>query len=302
MTRVATIPLQRTMAGAIQRSQQMLAVTQTRLATGKKAEDLAALGTETVRNLSAHTLVAQQDAHAKVAKRLDTTLAMYDANISSIESLGAGLHQQILTTIGTGEGAGLQDAIEAAFAQFRSALNAGEGSTPLFGGAQTDSPPFKPETLADTIGLDPAGAFGNDQVRASARVADGLDVEYGLLASELGTDMLAAFRALAEAGPITDKPDATQMDALRAVLGTLDVANKAVGAVNAGNGRRQAQVETLTTRAEERALLLRDVISRNEDADLGQVAIDLAQQKTMLEASYSVFSQLSGLSLLNFLR
>ena len=49
-------------------------------------------------------------------------------------------------------------------------------------------------------------------------------------------------------------------------------------------------------------LLLEGVIETNEDADLGQVALDLAQQKTMLQASYSVFSQLSDLSLVSYIR
>ena len=92
------------------------------------------------------------------------------------------------------------------------------------------------------------------------------------------------------------------METLKTALGQIDTALSGVREINAGNGRRQAQVETLATRAEERALILRDVISRNEDADLGQVAIDLAQQKAMLQASYSVFAQLSELSLVNFLR
>ena len=48
--------------------------------------------------------------------------------------------------------------------------------------------------------------------------------------------------------------------------------------------------------------MLSSVIEGNEDADLGQVAIDLAQQKTVLEASYSVFGQLSRLSLVSYLR
>jgi flagellar hook-associated protein 3 FlgL len=55
-------------------------------------------------------------------------------------------------------------------------------------------------------------------------------------------------------------------------------------------------------RAGDRSTLLQGIIQDNEDADLGQVAIDLAQQKTMLQASYSVFAQLSGLSLSSYLR
>lgn len=301
MTRVATVPLQRTMSGAIQKSQAQLATTQVRLATGKKAPDLASLGTQTVRNLSARSLVAREEAHAGVATRLGTTLSLYDANITGLDTLGSDLRQKMLTAVGTNTSPGLQDAIQAAFDQFRSALNANEAGVPLFGGSQT-ADPFTPETLADTVGLAAADAFTNDDVRASARVGDHLDVQYGVTASELGGDMLSAFRTLAEAGPFGATPTAPQMDALKTAIGQLDTALGGVRAVNAGNGRRQAQIETLATRADQRTTLLKDIISRNEDADLGQIAIDLAQQKTVLEASYSVFSQLSSLSLINYLR
>ena len=72
-------------------------------------------------------------------------------------------------------------------------------------------------------------------------------------------------------------------------------------AANAENGRRQSRVETLGERAEQRALVLNDIIAANEDADLGQVAVDLAQQRATLEASYSVFAQLSQLNLTKYL-
>lgn len=301
MNRVATIPLQRTLTGAITRSQGKLAVSQAQLSTGTKANDYAGLGTEAVRNLSARSLLARQEAHAAVANRLGTTLSFYDANITAIDSVGSDLRVDMMTAIGTGKAAGLQEAVEAAFDQFRSALNASEGGLPLFAGAQT-TPPFAPTKLSETIGLDPQKAFSNDDVRASARVADNLDVKFGVTASELGTDMLSAFRTLAEAGPFGETPTAAQLDTLKAALGQMDTALTGVRAVNAGNGRKQAQVETLATRADERALIFKGIVSRNEDADLGQVAIDLAQQKAMLQASYSVFSQLSGLSLVNFLR
>ena len=301
MNRVATIPLQRTMSDAIGRTQRKLAVTQLQSATLTKAQNFAALGTQAVRNLSARTLVATQEAHSEVADRLGATLAIYDANIMGIDTVAANLRIDMMTAVGLGKTSGLQQAIESAFDQFRSSLNASEGGLPLFGGAQT-SQPFLPEKLADTVGLDPADAFTNDDVRASARVGDDLDVEFGVTASELGTDLLAAFRTLAEAGRFGETPTAAQLDTLRTALGQVDAALAGVRAVNADNGRRQAQVETLGIRAQERTLILKDIISRNEDADLGQVAMDLAQQKAMLQASYSVFAQLSELSLVNFLR
>jgi flagellar hook-associated protein 3 FlgL len=302
MTRVASIPLQRTMSGAIQRAQEKLAITQQQLSTGKKAADFADLGTETVRNLSAHSLLARQDAQSAVSKRVETTLSLYQGHLEGIEKAVGDLKTDILKAIGTGDAAGLQEAVETAFSQYRSSLNGGEGGAPLFAGSQTSGSPFTPDTLADVATTNVADAFQDDGVRSTARVADGVDVTYGITASAVGKDLYAAFKTIAQAGTIGAKPTDAQLDALKQAVGQLGTGIDTLRAVNADNGRKQNQVETLTTRGQQRALLLESVIETNEDADLGQVALDLAQQKTMLQASYSVFSQLSDLSLVNYIR
>jgi len=301
MARVATIPLQRTMSDAISRAQEKLAISQTQLTTTKKASDFAALGTETVRNLSAHSLLARQEAQSTVSKRVGTTLSLYQGQIEGMQDSIEDLKQQITTTVGTGQSSGLQEAINAAFSQFRSSLNASEGGTPLFGGSQINQPPFVPSTLADAATTTADDAFKDDGVQSTARVADGVDVTYGISASALGKRMYEAFRTLAQAGNIGDQPTAAQMDALKLVVSQFDTGLGDLRAVNAENGRKQNQVETLSKRGDERSLLLNGVIETNEDADLGQVAVDIAQQQTVLKASYSVFSQLSELSLVNFM-
>lgn len=301
MTRVATIPLQRTMASAISGAQEKLAITQKQLSTGKKATDFASLGTEAVRNLSAHSLLEQQKAQANVAKRVGTTMSLYQGHIEGIQTATTALRQQILSAIGTGQSAGLQQAMDSSFNQMRSSLNASEGGTPLFGGSQTDQAPFSVATLADAATVPADQAFHDDNVLASARVADGLDVTYGVNASSMATGIYDAYRAMAQIGPIGETLTDAQKTALEGVISKLDGGMKQLGVVNADNGRKQNQVEDLTSRGEERSLLLQQVIEDNEDADLGQVAIDLSQQKTVLEASYSVFSQLSSLSLVKYL-
>jgi flagellar hook-associated protein 3 FlgL len=127
-------------------------------------------------------------------------------------------------------------------------------------------------------------------------------VTYGITASAVGKDLYTAFQTLAQAGTIGAKPTTAQLDALKQAVGELGTGIDSLRVVNADNGRKQNQVETLATRGDERSLLLQGVIETNEDADLGQVAMDLAQQKTMLQASYSVFSQLSDLSLVSYIR
>jgi Flagellin and related hook-associated proteins len=302
MSRVATIPMQRTLFAAIERSQNKLSETQLHLASGKKAQDYADLGTEAVRTLTARSLLARQEAHGTVAKRLGTTLAIQDANISSIESSTEAMRIEIMKAIGTGESPGLHEAINAAFQQVRAALNANEGGVPLFAGSQTGQLPFKPETLADLVGTPAADMFSNDGVRAKARVAEGLDVEFGVLASDLGSKIMEGFRVLAEAAPFGEKLADSQATALSDAMKQIEEGLTQIRSINAENGRKQAQIETLEGRAEDRTILLTELVSRNEDADLAQVASELTQRKTVLEASYSIYSRLSDFNLLQFLR
>ena len=137
--------------------------------------------------------------------------------------------------------------------------------------------------------------------RAVAHLSEGTSVTYGFTASDLGAEIYEAFRTLAAAGPIGERLTDAQKTALQDALVQIDTGSVGLRAANAENGRKQARVETLGERAEQRSLVLSDIIAANEDADLGQVAVALAQQKATLEASYSVFAQLSQLTLTKYL-
>ena len=65
------------------------------------ASDFADLGTETVRNLSAHSLLARQDAQSTVSKRVGTTLSLYQGHLEGIEDAVGSLKTDILNAIGT---------------------------------------------------------------------------------------------------------------------------------------------------------------------------------------------------------
>lgn len=301
MTRVATVPLQVTLASAIQRAQADLAVTQQRIATGKKAQNYADLGVGATRILTARSMISKAEAHVAVGKQVTTTLSLYDASMSTIESAVTDLRQTMLQATGTGQTTGLQAAIDGAFHAFRTSLNATERGMSLFGGAQTLDVPFNVSQLSNLVGTTAANVFTNDQLRASAEVADGQKLQYGVLASDVGTDIYLAFRTLAEAGTFGTTPTAAQSAKLNQALGYFDSGLVQLRTANADNGRKLAEVETLTKRQEDRSLVWHDIVSRNEDADLAQVAIDLTRQQMVLEASYSVFAKLSKLSLNDYL-
>jgi flagellar hook-associated protein 3 FlgL len=294
--------LQRTLAGAMQKSQQNLATSQLQLSNGKKAQDYSGLGIDAVRTLSARSMLAQQKSYQSVTSRVSTTLKLYDANLNQIDDSLSNLQTQLMEALGTGNSPGLQDIVEHSYTDVRTALNATEAGVPLFAGSQTNDTPMVPATLADLAVTAPADVFTNDQVRQSGRMGDNVDVEYGIVASDVGTNLVPVFKTLAAAGPFGEQLTDAQKAAISQALDQLNVGVTDVRAVNAENGRMQNQVDTLQTRANDREVMLTDVIGSVEDADLGQVALDISQRQTILEASYSVFSQLSSLSLVQFLK
>lgn len=301
MTRVATIPLQRTLSDAMTRSQQNLSTSQLQLTSGRKANDYAGLGIDAVRTLSARSMLSQQHSYQAVGERVSTTLALYDANLNQIDSSIAELRYELMSSLGTRNSPSLQSFVEGSFNDVRAALNATEAGIPLFAGSQTDTQPMVPKTLAEFAAMNPDDVFVDDQVRHTSRVADGVDMKFGIGASEVGTNLMPAFKTLHDAGPFGEFLTDDQMEAIRVALNQIDVGLRDVRTINGENGRKQVQAETYLTRAADREILLTKVIGSVEDSDLAQVAFDITQRQTILEASYSVFAQLSSLSLTRYM-
>lgn len=302
MTRIATVPMQQAMQSAMLRNQQSLADAQEQLNTTKKVQSYADLGTDANRVLSARTMLSQYDAQSRISKRVDTTLSFYESRLGEVNDTASKLRETLLNAIATGNAPDIQGEAGAAFDQFKAAVNAADGGQPIFAGGQTGTPPLVPQTLADTVGLDPNLAFTNDDTRLSARIAPGEDLSFGIVASDFGKNFVQAFRTIAEIGPVNLRPTQAQIDAMSKAVGELDAGLADLRATDAANGRAQNRVDDLTKLATDRTNMLTSAVGDVEDADMGQVAIDISLRKTLLESSYSAFAQINGLSLINYLR
>lgn len=301
MNRVSTTQLQTNVMTGLQRSQAGLALSQHQLSTGKKAPYYSALGADSVRALSATSMLARQESYRDATSQTTSTLELYDVNMASLEKNMVNLRKQITGALGLDNGSDIAANTNIAFNDFKATVNAEVGGKSLFGGSQTDTDPLAIDELSDTIGLAPADAFNNDQVRAKARVGEGLDLEYGVLASDFGGDFVTAFGTLANLGTMTGNLTAAQKTALNQAVDQIDAGLTKLRDTNGENGRKLAYLDTLGTRADDQALLMKKVVGDTEDADLGQVVVDINQFQLSLQASYSVFSRLTSMTLANYL-
>jgi flagellar hook-associated protein 3 FlgL len=216
-----------------------------------------------------------------------------------------GLRQELWKAVSTNNALSLTQQIKNAFETFRTSLNAEDDGRKLFAGANTEDDAFKPKTLDDLAALpdvDLGKAYGNDQVRRAGRVGDGISFEFGILASDLGTDFLQAFKSLQSLGDLPDKMSDDQIAAVEKAAATIDTGLDNLRKINAQNGVRQNRVEAIETRITDRTRIITGVVSGLEDADLPQVQTALLAHRELLEISFKSYRDWTGLSLAAFLR
>lgn len=302
MDRIGSFSFQTILVSAIQRNQANLSATQIQLATGKKAATYRDLGVDAMPSLGAHSMLAREEAYGEAGNRVSQAVDRYDSALTHLHASVTALYDSIGNAIALGEARGVDGAMEATFGAMKQTLNLNQSGEYLFAGGPNDTPPFVPDTLADLATLPVvADAFGNDSLRTQARVSEGMDLTYGLLADEVGTKLAESLRSLQATGPVEGTLTIAQQNDLEAIFSELRTALDQITDVQAANGRNGQQVAAYQERADVRMTQLESVVSKQEDVDLTEVVSRLLSQQVALEASYQAFSQIREMSLVNYL-
>jgi len=281
---------------------------QNRVSTQKIATDQAGFGR------GAESLTALKAAQNRVQGFLDTG----DAVVARLESQDLALNQvgdaisAAKTAIGdvlASESANVfMLAMQNQFAAAQSGLNAQHQGTYLFGGANSTNPPVTVDTLAElTAAPSVASTFANDNLAPVSRLGETSSVKTGYLANEVGAEVFQIFKDIQEYndgpnGPLTGKPTDAQKQFLTDQMARLGTASTNVINVIARNGSVQKQIETTNKSNAAQVSALGEMVNKKTDADLAKAVTDLQLSQIAVQASAQVISQLSQVSLLNYLR
>jgi flagellar hook-associated protein 3 FlgL len=300
MTRVSSNSIQQSTIESIARAQEKMASLQLQLATGKKASTYRDLGADTTKTLTARTALDRTQAFQGASKQLTNTLNLYDIKFGQLNTLGDNL-KAALAQKSDGASASLQTAVEQAFTEFRSVLLSDDAGFSMFSPPKGAGEAFKLTTLTDAVQTDDQ-AFGTSTGKNSALVAEGVSMAYGADARTTGSQMLAAFRTIANVLPLSSPLTSAQSSAIDAAVTQINQAQLGINALTSENGANLKRLEDIDDLANRRTETLNQIVSSFEDANIPEVASKISQQKSLLESSYALFSQLSGLSLVNYLR
>ncbi|MDA7568626.1 flagellin [Emcibacteraceae bacterium] len=197
------------------------------------------------------------------------------------------------------------DTVEEAFSSMIASLNTDIGGVHIFSAGRTDVPPIVGDNLGDLVAATAAGdMFQNDGRKAIAKIGQNTDMEYSLLADEVAEDLFMAIKVLADFDnltPISGELTPAQNTFLESQLSVFENVIEDLRIVLSSNGMRYGRADELLEEHQEQETFMLNFISDIEDVNMAEAITRVNNDQTALEVSYKLTSELSRLSLLNFI-
>jgi flagellar hook-associated protein 3 FlgL len=306
ISRVASFSQSQSLVAGLLRNQEEMFVSQQQINTGKKAQSYQGYAQETSTLVSARSVKSRTDTFVRTAQSVGSEMETSDVHLSAIIEAARSVRQTVLTVVSTADATGLRQNLQQDFQLAASSLNAQVGGRFLFSGSRADERPFNPTDLDQLVTMRTAGTdFSNDNVKASAQVADTVTMQYGMLADEIAEPLmqvLADIRAYdTGGGNLVGKMDPAQLAFLTGKLADLDAAIETIQGEQVQNGLNQKKIDEIALQMSDRSTYLETFISDIEDVDISAAISRLQADQTALEASYRMIGSVSQLSLSRFL-
>lgn len=318
MSRIGTFQQSQAVLADMMRNQSRVFDAQRQVASGHKGEHFKDIPRDIPMLLGAKSVVARIETQIEANRLLQSRLDGYDVNLRALEAVGGDLRQAVLDAIATDSGLSLAENIRSLFDQAVGLLNTRLGDRYIFGGTNGDQAPVTTTTAAGLIALaePPSAAFANNQISPTARISDSQTMVYGLLADEVGQDLLHAMQrilqfnagtlpagaaAFAPAGPYGDQLSDNQRAFLNGELARLGSVSTGLTSFAAKNGIRLGMLESVQSRHVERINYTKSFITEVEDVDMAEAIAGFNRDQVALQSSIGVMARIGQVSLLDFL-
>ena len=305
--RVTTNTQSQYLLSQIMKANVALDTTQAQIASGKVSTDYVGIGDKTAALEGARAAAARADAYASNTQLAVTQTDLQDTQLTTLSGLAEQLKEAISTAVGDSDGTNLMATADDIFQQASSILNSTDANgNYIYGGGQGNTKPFAATSLSDLATGTVSSFFQNGTQKTSVLVGDGQSVQIGVLASDIGTQLMTALQNLQNAdspsGSLDGSLTSTQTANLtNNVLPSATTAYTGLNNATAANGETYARLQDDVTTQQSLSTLYKGFVSDIEDADMTQAATKLSLNQTALQAALEVSAKLGQLSLLNYL-
>jgi flagellar hook-associated protein 3 FlgL len=307
--RIGTFANTQMMLNQMQRAEFALDTSNRQVASGKRSDTYSGYGDQTAVMEAARSAAAHADAHYATAQQASARLDLQDSQLTQLSNLVGQVRQMITNAVANQDATGLMDQLQGYFDQAVEILNSKDGSGYIYGGDNSQTPPVTVTSLSDLAALPSvSGAFANGAVKTSMRIGDNQTVQVGILASDLGTDLMSLFQQVAQFdagvnGPFTNgSTTQPQQSFLESAIPTATSIAAGVNAQAAANGIRYNSVQSSMDELKSASNVYKNFVSNIEDVDVAEALAKLNQNQIALQASFQMASKLNQMSLLDFLQ
>jgi len=280
---------------------------QRQVASGAAHSDLQGFGGASSRLLNAQTLKAASASRISIIDQLQARFGVQGAALGQVADASGMLAQSIREAISANDGRGIATELDLSFTSIVSALNESWNGQPMFAGERQGAGPVKINTLAQLVSATgPADIFDEAERHQVIDLGAGSPIVVAAKASELSQELFDTLRDLktlldSTGGTIGQPISAAQISALQSIAERLDDHSGAFTNEEGRAGQIQSRFATERVRLQARSNLLTKEIGEQADADVAEISIKLSTLMTQYEAAAKTFSELSKLSLLDYL-
>ena len=291
----------------IMKAENALDISNRQVATGKVADNYAGYRDKTAIMEAARSASARADANAAAATQALARLDVQDAQLSQLSELANEIRTTITKASADRDGTSLMSQLEAYFDQIVGVMNSKDANGYIYAGDNNQTAPVVVNSLADLAALPTvADAFANGPIKTEVKIGDSQNVEVGLLASDLATDLFDLLRQVAQFdagvnGPFSGTTTPAQQTFLESMIPTAMTAQRNVNAQAAANGIHYQTVKQAMEQLEASSVVYKGFVANIEDVDMAEALARLNQNQVALQAAFQVTSTLNRLSLLNYL-
>ena len=319
MTRISTAQQSQMRITDMMASQKQVANAQRQVTTGHVAEFYKDIHMDVTSLAGAKSLMARLDQHEANNGLILNRLSSYDQAMAGIEGSGGDIKGAVMSAINTASTQGLYATIEGAFDNVLNFLNSQNTEGYLFAGTNRDVAPVNISSINDLLlaAEPPTDIFQNNDLKSAVRIDENRTLEVGILAEELGLEIMTAFQRMAmwqngivpTTAPVPAGPSgnfatpltAEDQDFLIGEIANIEQLVDNISSFRGDNGLNQKTIEEAQEVLSLQIFQAKGLISTIEDVDSAEAITNLNQKNFALEASYNVLSQINRLSLLNFI-
>lgn len=307
MTSAITLRFTTQMQFDISRMTAEMSDLQRQVSSGAVASDLLGFGASASRLVDTRGLRALSDGRAAAANQMVARFSVQSAALSRAAQASRDLSLSLRNAVSDDDGQTVDLELNLAFGSIVSALNETWNGQPLFAGERVGAGPVKVGDLQALV-----AATGPDDIFDEAERHQVMDLGLGTplaladKASEIGGELMNAMRDLQmlldlNGGRLGADLTQAQRDSLQALSTRLEASAQTLTAAEARAGQLEQRLTSERARMEARSNLLAKEIGEIADADIPRISIQLSTLQAQYQATAKVFSDLSKLTLLDYL-